>query len=93
MHETVLRLREAKHGPDHISTLVSRHDLALAYQTKGLTDKAIALHQPTLKMFETKLGPDHSYSILSRDGLAAAYAEAGRTAEAIVLHEGESQAG
>jgi eukaryotic-like serine/threonine-protein kinase len=74
-------------GPDHLDTLDSRNELALAYQEAGRMAEAITLHEATLKLFESKLGPDNPDTLLVRNNLGAAYLYAGRTADAVTLHE------
>ena len=74
-------------GPDHPNTLTSRHNLALAYQSAGHVDEAIALNEATLKQFESKLGPDHPETLRIRNNLTLAYYSAGRVAEALPLFE------
>ena len=74
-------------GPDHPSTLTSRHNLAYAYQDAGRLDKAIALHEQTLEDTTRILGPNHPHTLISRHNLANAYRDAGRLDEAIALHE------
>ena len=81
------KLREAKLGPDHPDTLISRNNLATAYRAAGRTAEAIALHEETLKLRTAKLGPEDPLTLTSRDTVGAAYQIAGRTAEAIALHE------
>jgi hypothetical protein len=75
-------------GPDHLETLVSRNNLANAYQAAGRTTDAITLHEVNLNLRESKLGLDHPDTLTSRNNLATAYWAAGRTAEAITMHEG-----
>ena len=74
-------------GPDHPSTLTSRHNLAYAYQDAGRLDEAIALHEQTLEDSTRILGPHHPHTLTSRHNLANAYRDAGRLDEAIALHE------
>ena len=57
MHEQALAARERVLSPDHPDTLISRNNLALAYQDAGRTDEAITLHQQTLATRERVLGP------------------------------------
>src|ERR1035437_2959429 len=45
-------------GPDHPDTLISRSNLAAAYDSAGQPDKAIPLHEETLAAHERILGPD-----------------------------------
>ena len=74
-------------GPDHPSTLTSRHNLAYAYQDAGRLDEAIALHEQTLEDSTRILGPHHPHTLTSRHNLAYAYQDAGRLDKAIALHE------
>ncbi|KOV86033.1 hypothetical protein ADL03_09520, partial [Nocardia sp. NRRL S-836] len=60
-------------GPDHPSTLLSRSNLANAYESAGDLGRAIPLHEATLADRERVLGPDHPSTLLSRSNLANAY--------------------
>ena len=77
MHERTLRLMEAKLDPGHPLTLMSRHNLAAAYQEAGRVREAIALHEPNLKYMEARLGPDNFGTLTGRHNLAVAYQQAG----------------
>ena len=72
-HERTLELREAKLGPDHPDTLLSRNNLAAAYSSAGRVKDAIAMLEPTLELREAKLGPDHPDTLNSRNNLAQSY--------------------
>ncbi|WP_446214006.1 FxSxx-COOH system tetratricopeptide repeat protein [Micromonospora sp. IBSANI012] len=74
-------------GPDDPETLISRHNLAAAYQSVGRLNEAIGLYQRTLADCERVLGPDHPDTLTSRHSLAAAYQSVGRSDEAIGLHQ------
>ena len=74
-------------GPDHPSTLISRSNLANAYQDAGRLDDAITLYEQTLDDRTHILGPRHPDTLLSRNNLAETYRAAGRLDEAITLHE------
>ena len=74
-------------GPDHPSTLTSRHNLAYAYQDAGRLDKAIALYEQNLEDSTRILGSDHPRTLISQLNLADAYRAAGRTEEAEALFE------
>ena len=74
-------------GPSHPDTLLSRHNLAYAYQTAGRLHEAIELFEQTLDDRTRILGPHHPDTLASRNNLASAYREAGRLHEAITLHE------
>ena len=66
MHQVTLKLRESKLGPDHPDTLISRNNLAAAYQIAGRIADAIAMDEATLKLYESKFGPDHPSTLNSR---------------------------
>src|ERR1039457_6622352 len=55
--------------------LISRTNLALAYQAAGRYAEAIPLHEQALAALERVLGPDHPHTLQSRDNLAAAHRE------------------
>ena len=74
-------------GPDHPSTLISRNNLANAYQDAGRLNDAITLYEQTLDDRTHILGPRHPDTLLSRNNLAETYRAAGRLDEAITLHE------
>ncbi|OMG31582.1 tetratricopeptide repeat protein, partial [Actinomyces naeslundii] len=58
--------------PDHPHTLISRHNLAGAYQDAGRLDEAIPLHEQTLEDSTRILGPHHPDTLISRHNLAGA---------------------
>ena len=74
-------------GPDHPSTLISRSNLANAYQDAGRLNDAITLFEQNLKDFENLLGPHHPHTLTARNNLAIAYHNASRLDEAIPLFE------
>ena len=74
-------------GPNHPHTLISRNNLAFAYQAAGRLNEAIPLFEKTLTAQEQLLGPDHPHTLISRNNLASTYRAAGRLNEAIPLHE------
>ena len=74
-------------GPNHPHTLISRNNLAFAYQAAGRLNEAIPLHEETLTARTQFLGPDHPDTLTSRNNLANAYQEAGRLNDAIPLFE------
>jgi tetratricopeptide (TPR) repeat protein len=87
LHERVITDQRRILGDNHPDTLVSRHDLALAYRETGRVDEAIALHQDVIIGQRQVLGDDHPNTLHGRNGLALAYQEAGRVREAIILNE------
>jgi hypothetical protein len=82
LHEQTLAARERILGSDHPHTLISRHNLAIAYQGAGRADEAVSLLEQTLAARERTLGPDHPETLQSRRRLAAAHRVAGREEEA-----------
>ncbi|MFJ3304786.1 tetratricopeptide repeat protein, partial [Streptomyces sp. NPDC086549] len=75
------------HGPDHPSTLASRHLLAYAYHAAGNLGRAIPLYEQNLTNRVRVLGEDHPSTLTSRNNLAGAYREAGDLDRAIPLYE------
>ena len=74
-------------GPHHPDTLISRNNLAGAYQAAGSLDEAIPLFEQTLKDRTRILGPHHPRTLISRNNLARAYRVTGRTEDAEKLFE------
>ncbi|MEU6786673.1 tetratricopeptide repeat protein, partial [Nonomuraea angiospora] len=74
-------------GVDHPNTLVSRNNLAYAYQSAGNLGWAIPLYEQTLADRERVLGVDHPSTLTSRNNLAGAYESVGNPGQAIPLHE------
>jgi Tetratricopeptide repeat len=58
-------------GTDHPDTLMSRNNLAMAYQAAGRTAEAIPLLEQTLTDHERLLGTDHPNTKLVRANLSA----------------------
>ncbi|MEU8396999.1 tetratricopeptide repeat protein [Nonomuraea sp. NPDC048892] len=63
-------------GADHPSTLISRNNLAHAYQSAGDLGRAIPLHERTLADRERVLGADHPTTRTVRDNLRRVAARA-----------------
>ena len=74
-------------GEHHADTLASRGNLAIAYETAGRLDAAIALHERTVAFRERTSGESHPDTLRSRNNLAVAYHQAGRVSAAILLFE------
>ena len=85
--ERLVAASERVLGPDHLDTLTSRNNLALAYRAAGRNGEAISLHEQTLAARERVLGRDHPGTLTLRNNLGNAYRAAGRLDEAISLHE------
>jgi hypothetical protein len=64
-------------GETHANTVLSRHNLAHAYQAAGRVDEAIALHEQTLAGRQQLLGESHPSTLASLGNLASAYRPAG----------------
>ncbi|MFE7217067.1 tetratricopeptide repeat protein, partial [Streptomyces sp. NPDC057611] len=75
------------HGHDHSGTLVSRNNLAYAYESAGDLGRAIPMYEQTLTDRERTLGDDHPDTLASRNNLAYAYESAGDLGRAIPMYE------
>jgi tetratricopeptide (TPR) repeat protein len=84
---SVLAACERVLGPDHPDTLVSRNNLASAYESAGDLDKAIPLFEETFAACERVFGHNHPDTLASRSNLASAYRSAGDLDRAIPLLE------
>jgi serine/threonine protein kinase len=85
--EKALRTQQARLGPDHPDTLISRNGLAVAYQEAGKPDLALPLLEETLRLRQARLGPEHPHTLHSMNNLAGAYMEAGKRDRALPLYE------
>jgi DNA replication protein DnaC len=82
LYERTLADRARILGEDHPDTMMSRNNLASAYQEAGRLSEAIAMHEQALADRARILGEDHPDTMMSRNNLASAYQEAGRLSEA-----------
>ena len=87
LHETNLKLSEAKQGRNNPDTLFSRASLAFSYSAGGRQREAIALFGPTITSLKTILGPDNKTTLNCRRGFANALLASGKIAEAVAMHE------
>ncbi|MFB7112307.1 FxSxx-COOH system tetratricopeptide repeat protein [Streptomyces sp. NPDC056291] len=87
LRRAVLAQREQLLGNTHPDTLISRNNLATAYQEAGDLDRAIPLFEAALAQREQLLGNTHPDTLISRNNLATAYQEAGDLDRAIPLFE------
>ncbi len=71
--EQVLRLTEAKVGPDHPSVAMILNNLALLYSNQGRYAEAEPLFKRSLAIQEKAFGPDHPAVVLSLGNLATLY--------------------
>ena len=79
--------RERVLGETHPDTLISRSNLANAYQAAGRLDLAIPLYERILADTERILGETHPETLGSRNNLAFVYQAAGQMGQAIRLYE------
>ncbi len=93
LHSQARALCEATLGPDHVETLKSRANLALAYFSAGRNSEAIKLHESTLKLMESKLAPDDPDLAMCRNNLAETYRQTGRLSDAISCSSRPSRCG
>ncbi|MET0966019.1 MAG: tetratricopeptide repeat protein [Nakamurella sp.] len=85
--ETVMRDCNRILGTDHLDTLTSRNDLALAYDEAGRIEQAIPLLEAVCRDIERVRGADHPDSLDSTNNLAYVYESAGQLEAAIPLYE------
>lgn len=74
-------------GAGHPQAVLSRGNLAAAYEAAGRLSDAITVLQSLLAEREAKLGPGHPATLAVRVNLAHAYQSAGRLSDAIPLYE------
>jgi tetratricopeptide (TPR) repeat protein len=80
-------LMKAKLGPDHPSTLIVMHTLALTYRDVDRMDRALPLFEEVSRLRKAKLGPEHPQTWDSVYMLALTYRDAGRLDRAVPLLE------
>ena len=74
-------------GPEHPTTLVSRSNLALAYDGAGHFEDGARLLQENLVVMERVFGPEHPTTVASRNNLAKIYRALGKYLDADALFE------
>jgi len=85
--ERAYLIRRDQLGEDHLDTLESMDNLAMAYQDAGRLDKAIPILEVALAKRRDKLGDEHADTLESMNDLAVAYWEEGQLGRAIPLYE------
>jgi tetratricopeptide (TPR) repeat protein len=85
--ETAVALRLAHLGPNHSDTIGSMHSLAVACQSAGRIQEAIALFQQILENRQESLGPNHPETLARTCSLAVAYQIAGQRDTSVRLLE------
>jgi Tetratricopeptide repeat len=58
--------------------VITRNNLAVAYQEAGRAAEAIPLFERTLAALQRMLGPEHPDVVTARDNLVCVHKEAGR---------------
>jgi tetratricopeptide repeat protein len=74
--EAVLADRERVLGGSHPDTLITRHNLAFAYEAAGQLAKAIEYYQVALAGMERVLGAGHPHTVTARKNLERVRSEA-----------------
>ena len=77
-------------GEDHPNTLISRNNLASAYESAGRLNEAITLYEQVLTARTRILGKDHPDTLATLNALASAYKAAGFLQKATALLEGDT---
>ena len=85
--ERAVALRQTALGPDHLDTLVSRNNLAVAYRESDALDRAIPMLEQVVNIERAKLGQNDQNTLLAMNNLGGAYLKAGQLAHAIPLFE------
>ena len=85
--QSVVAVAIRRLGPVHASSLAARDRLAVAYESAGRANDAIAVLASSLGDRALSYGPEHPDTIATRGRLAHAYSSAGRPAEAVALYE------
>ncbi len=80
-----LALHTEIHGPDHLQTLQSRHNLATVLGRSGQLGLALTITETNLRLAENTLGQHHPRLAFMLTGLAAGYSAIGH-AEACIPH-------
>ncbi|KAJ9516820.1 hypothetical protein QJQ45_027229 [Haematococcus lacustris] len=78
--EEELKQRERSLGPDHPDVAEVCSNLAIVYNQKGQTDKALPLYERSLMIYEKHFGPDHPEVAHTLTDLAVLHLEQGREA-------------
>ena len=81
-----LAIRRQALGDQHLDTLSSMNDNAVAFCDASQFDRSIELHEQALSGRRARLGADHPDTLTSMSNLAVAYASSGQFDRAIELH-------
>jgi tetratricopeptide (TPR) repeat protein len=87
IHREILSIRKAKLGPNHVETISSMANIAVALDRLGRYPEAIKLYEETIALKKAKLGRDHPDTLNSIGNLAESYDAIGRHDDARKLLE------
>ena len=79
--------REQVLGPDHLSTLQARDNLASAYRSTGQLKKAIEFYELNHIEYRRVLGANHASTLQNNCDLAFTYELAGQLEKALEFYE------
>src|SRR5262249_7877417 len=85
LREETRALHEAKLGPEHPRTLMSRNNVAWSYASLGRHADALKLYEETLALQKARLGPNHPDALGSMWGVAYNLVKLNRSAEALPI--------
>src|SRR5438876_1000052 len=83
----VLSSQEKQLGTEHVSTLTTKHNLAVVYYSQGRYSDAELLYKQVLLSQEKQLGPEHVSTLTTKNNLAGVYESQGRYSDAEVLYK------
>jgi tetratricopeptide (TPR) repeat protein len=87
LYETVLQIEIALHGPDDLSTLLTKNNLADLLDRVGERAEARQMYEAVIAAETAKLGPDHEHTLGSKGNLASLLEVSGERKEARKLFE------
>jgi tetratricopeptide (TPR) repeat protein len=87
LKEEALRLKKAKLGLDHPSTLTGMGNLAEGYRRAGKLDLALPLYKETIERMKARIGLHHPGTLATMNNLGLGYRAANRLDLALPLVE------
>ncbi|AKB34756.1 hypothetical protein MSSAC_0166 [Methanosarcina siciliae C2J] len=87
MYEEILRILEAKLGPEHLYVEATLNYLAGLYRDMGNYDKALLLFQRDLEISEKLLDPQDPYLAITLNNFAGFYSQLGDYEKALPLFQ------
>jgi tetratricopeptide (TPR) repeat protein len=85
--ESLLSVMERVLGRSHVWTLDAANDLALAYKSEGLLDKALDKHTENYKTSLAAYGEEDVNTLISKNNLGQVYAMLGQFTKAAEYHK------